>query len=122
MTPKKIQLHTQSRELELVYDDGHFRLPAEFLRVHSPSAEVQGHGPGQKQLPLDKQDVAITGIEAQGHYAIKLIFDDGHDSGIYTWPLLRQFAEQQATLWQRYLEEAEEARTRQAGASPVKWV
>lgn len=123
--PQKIQLHKKSAELELQYSDASFILKAEFLRVHSPSAEVQGHGPDQKVLPLNKQDVQIVGIEAQGNYSIKLIFDDGHDSGLFTWSYLRELAENQAQLWQSYLEESAaelQKQENQNGESVVKWV
>lgn len=122
--PQKIQLHKKSAELELQYSDASFTLKAEFLRVHSPSAEVQGHGPDQKVLPLNKQDVQIIGIEAQGNYSIKLIFDDGHDSGLFTWSYLRELAENQDQLWQSYLEESkvEQQKLNQNDESVVKWV
>jgi DUF971 family protein len=122
MTPQKIQLHKKSAELALEYKDASYRLSAEFLRVHSPSAEVQGHGPDQKVVPLDKQDVNISNLEAQGNYAIKLFFDDGHDSGIYSWGYLRELAENKDQLWQTYLEEAKLEREKQSGESVVKWV
>ncbi len=104
MTPSKIHLHKTSRELELGYEDTSFRLPCEFLRVYSPSAEVRGHGPGQEVLQVGKKNVAITDIKPVGHYALQLIFDDGHDSGIYSWPYLRELAENQQPLWQNYLD------------------
>lgn len=123
--PSKVLLHKQSAELELCYLEGNeehsYTLSAEFLRVHSPSAEVQGHGPGQKKVPLDKRSVRLLGLEAQGNYAIKLIYDDGHDSGIYTWPYLRSLAVNQDTLWKQYLVEAEEERLKRQGESVVKW-
>ena len=83
--PSEIQLHKHSRKLELVYGDEHYLLSAEFLRVHSPSAEVQGHGPGQEVLQVQKEKVGISNIEPVGHYAIKIYFDDGHDSGLFSW-------------------------------------
>ena len=88
-TPTEIKLHQASRMLEITYADGKtFTLPCEFLRVHSPSAEVRGHGPGQEVLQTGKQDVAITRIEPVGTYAVQLFFSDGHDTGIYSWDLL----------------------------------
>ena len=109
--PSKIKLHKASRILELRYADGRgFELPAEFLRVHSPSAEVQGHG--RPVLQTGKQNVALVGVEPAGNYALKLIFDDGHDSGLYSWDYLYQLGERQASLWQDYLEQL-----RAAGAS-----
>ncbi|MEN8132088.1 MAG: DUF971 domain-containing protein [Pseudomonadota bacterium] len=108
--PIEIQLHKQSRILELSYDDGaHFELPCEYLRVYSPSAEVQGHGPGQEVLQIGKEDVNITDIEPVGHYAVKLVFDDGHDTGIYVWDYLYDLGANQAQQWQRYLDRLKEA-------------
>jgi DUF971 family protein len=105
MQPSDIRLHRKTAVLELVYPDGSsYTLPAEFLRVHSPSAEVRGHGPGQEVLQTGKLHVRIEQVEPVGHYAIKLHFDDGHDTGIYTWDYLRELSLQQTQLWQRYLE------------------
>ncbi len=109
MTPGKIHLHQKSRELELGYEDGSYRLSCEFLRVHSPSAEVKGHGPGQEVLQVGKKHVAITDIKPVGHYALQLIFDDGHDSGIFSWDYLRELAVNQAALWQNYLDRLHDA-------------
>ncbi|MDY7219288.1 DUF971 domain-containing protein [Denitrificimonas sp. JX-1] len=104
MIPTRIKLNKSSKTLELGYADGQtFSLPAEFLRVHSPSAEVQGHG--NPILQHGKANVALTHVEAAGHYALKLTFDDGHDSGIYTWTYLHQLATQQEQLWQTYLDQ-----------------
>ena len=104
-TPTEIRLRRQSRMLEVGFDDGsRFELPLEFLRVHSPSAEVKGHGPGQETLVLGKQDVGITGIEPVGQYAVRLVFDDGHDSGLYTWQYLHELSRDRDRLWARYLE------------------
>ena len=92
----------------MAFDDGaRFNLPWEYLRVESPSAEVQGHGPGQRVLVPGKRDVKIVGIEPVGNYAVSLRFDDGHDSGIFSWSLLRQLGEQYDVRWQRYLDELE---------------
>lgn len=105
--PTGIVLHQASRVVELQYgpsDDSRYRLPFELLRVVSPSAEVQGHGPGQETLQTGKRDVAVVGIDAIGHYAIKLTFSDGHDSGIYSWDYLYTLATQQAQIWQAYLD------------------
>ena len=113
MTPTSIVLHNQSRVLEIAFDDGRaFRLPYEFLRVYSPSAEVRGHGPGQETLQVGKQDVTITEVEPVGHYAIRPTFSDGHASGIYSWDYLRDLGMRQDAMWQDYL-----ARLRAAGAS-----
>ena len=111
--PTEIKLHQKSRLLEVVFADGKaFRLPCEFLRVYSPSAEVRGHGPGQEVLQVGKQDVEITRVEPVGQYAIQLTFSDGHDTGIYSWDLLYDYGLNQEEMWQRYL-----ARMKEAGAS-----
>ncbi|MGD8175918.1 gamma-butyrobetaine hydroxylase-like domain-containing protein [Marinimicrobium sp. ARAG 43.8] len=104
MTPDKILLHKKSRQLELAFSDHTYRLDAEYLRVHSPSAEVRGHGASGGTLPFGKRDVAIEHIEAAGNYALKVIFDDGHDSGIYTWEYLHDLCVNEETHWQAYLE------------------
>lgn len=111
--PTEIKLHQKSRVLEISFEDGKtFRLPFEFLRVHSPSAEVRGHGPGQEVLQAGKKNVDITDVEPVGSYALQLHFSDGHNTGIYSWDLLYQFGEHQETMWSEYLE-----RMKQAGAS-----
>ncbi|MBV1787381.1 DUF971 domain-containing protein [Marinobacterium sp. D7] len=107
--PRDIRLHLKSRTLELVYDDGEFELTAEFLRVLSPSAEVRGHGIGQGVLQHGKKHVGIKGVEPAGNYALKIIFDDGHDSGLYTWEYLYDLAHDRDAYWQRYLAELEAA-------------
>ena len=104
-TPTDIRLRRKSRLLSVSFDDGqHFDLPFEYLRVHSPSAEVQGHGPGQAVLVVGKQEVGISGIEPIGNYAVRLIFDDGHSSGLYTWRILHELGRQQQQKWQAYLD------------------
>lgn len=111
--PTEIVLHQKSRELEIAFADGlRSKLPFEFLRVHSPSAEVKGHGPGQEVLQVGKRNVNVNGIEPVGSYAIKIEFDDGHDSGLYTWEYLRNLGEHQDEMWQEYLQ-----RMKEAGAS-----
>jgi len=108
--PTKIVLHQQSRNLEIAFDDGRmFNLSCEYLRVFSPSAEVRGHGPGQEVLQIGKENVNISAVESVGAYAVKLIFDDGHDSGIYSWETLYELGSQQEAYWQAYLEELEKA-------------
>ncbi|TVP80480.1 DUF971 domain-containing protein [Thioalkalivibrio sp.] len=103
--PTDIQLHQKSRILELGYADGtSLRLPCEFLRVYSPSAEVRGHGPGQDTLQLGKEDVNITEVEPVGNYAVKLVFSDGHDTGIYDWDYLYNLGMEQDRLWQEYID------------------
>ena len=94
--PTEIRVRSKSRLLRLSFADGTlYELPFEFLRVNSPSAEVQGHGPGQKVTVSGKEHVLIKAVEPVGHYAVKLVFDDGHDSGLYTWKYLRELGEQQ---------------------------
>ena len=102
--PTEIRIKTQSRLLEIVFDDGQrFELPFEYLRVHSPSAEVRGHGPGQETLQLGKHEVVIKAVEPVGRYAVKLVFDDGHDTGLYGWDYLYELGETQQEKWQQYL-------------------
>ena len=99
----EIKLRTRSRVLEVTFDDGaSFQLPFEYLRVHSPSAEVKGHGPGQEVLVLGKQNVGIRAVEPVGQYAVKLVFDDGHDSGLFTWKYLRELGENHQSNWAKY--------------------
>jgi DUF971 family protein len=99
----EIKVRTRSRVLEVAFDDGAtFLLPFEYLRTHSPSAEVKGHGPGQEVLVLGKQDVGIRAVEPVGQYAVKLVFDDGHDSGLFTWKYLRDLGENQKDNWSKY--------------------
>lgn len=108
--PKELNLHRQSRILELTFEDGsHFNLPCEYLRVYSPSAEVQGHGPGQEVLQLDKEEVNIERIDPVGNYAVCLQFDDGHNTGIYSWDTLYDLGINHQQKWQRYLERLEAA-------------
>ncbi len=103
--PSNINLHQKSRVLEVEYEDGTVhQLPCEYLRVYSPSAEVTGHGPGQEVLQLNKEEVTIEAIEPQGNYALKFIFDDKHDSGIYTWEYLYELGSTYEEKWQDYLE------------------
>jgi DUF971 family protein len=111
--PVGIQLHTRSRELELEYAGAErYTLSCEYLRVYSPSAEVRGHGPGQAVLQVGKLNVAITDIKPVGNYALQLVFDDGHDTGLYSWPMLYQLCVQQEQRWLDYLD-----RLATAGAS-----
>lgn len=109
-TPSEITVHSASRVLEIAYEGGaRFRLPFEFLRVYSPSAEVRGHGVGQETLQVGKRDVLVSGVEPVGHYAIKLVFSDGHDSGIYSWDYLHELGSDQDALWADYLARLEAA-------------
>ena len=109
-TPTDIRYDKASKTLHVAFDDGAaFAIPAELLRVESPSAEVQGHFPSQKKLVAGRRHVSIIGIEPVGHYAVKLTFDDLHDSGLYTWEILRRMGEEQDALWQSYLKALEAA-------------
>ena len=111
----EIKLRVKSRLLEVSFADGtRYELPFEYLRVHSPSAEVQGHAPGQAVLVLGKQDVRITGVEPVGNYAVQLRFDDGHDTGLYTFAYLKELGEQREVKWRDYLARADAAK-RKAG-------
>jgi DUF971 family protein len=108
--PTEITLHQKSKTLEIAFDDGaRYLLPFEFLRVLSPSAEVRGHGPGQEVLQAGKREVLLTDIEPMGSYAIKLAFDDGHDTGLYTWEYLYHLGSNQQALWRDYLQQLEAA-------------
>ena len=110
--PTEIKLHQKSRELEIIFDDGkQFRFSCELLRVYSPSAEVRGHGPGQEVLQVGKKNVDITAIEPVGTYAVKLVFSDGHDTGLYSWDFFHDLGLKQDSYWQTYL-----ARMQKTGA------
>jgi DUF971 family protein len=111
--PTDITLHQQSNMLDVAFDDGsRFSMPIEYLRVFSPSAEVRGHGPGQEVLQTGKRHVGVTAIEPIGMYAIKLVFSDGHDTGIYSWEYLHDLGSKHDSNWKTYL-----ARLEQAGKS-----
>ena len=102
--PVEIRLKRAEKVLELLFEDGaRFRLPAEYLRVESPSAEVQGHGPGQKTLVAGRAEIGITAVEPVGNYAVRLVFDDLHDTGIYSWSYLYELGREHSERWQRYL-------------------
>ena len=108
--PTEIKLHQTSRVLEVAFEDGaHFQLPCEYLRVFSPSAEVRGHGLGTATLVTGKEQVNITAIEPVGHYAVKLVFDDGHSTGLYSWNILHDLGVKQEQNWQDYLRRLAEA-------------
>ena len=109
-TPTDINLNRRTRMLSITFDDGNvFEMSCEYLRVHSPSAEVQGHGPGQEVLQVGKESVNINAIEPIGNYAIKPVFDDGHDSGIFSWDTLYTLGQNQQENWQSYLGRLREA-------------
>ena len=114
--PSNIKLHQRSRLLEISFESGEtFQLPCEYLRVHSPSAEVRGHGKGQEVLQLDKHNVNIIAVEPVGSYAIRLVFDDAHDSGLFSWDYLYDLGKERASKWQNYLDALDAAgHTREA--------
>ena len=120
--PTEIKLHQKSRMLEISFADGiTFRLPCEFLRVYSPSAEVRGHGLGQEVLQVGKKDVEITHIEPVGTYAIQFTFSDGHSTGIYSWDLLYDYGLHQEEMWRRYLKRMEGAgASREPACGPIE--
>jgi DUF971 family protein len=108
--PTEIRLKREERLIEIAFDDGtRCRLPAEYLRVESPSAEVQGHNPAQKQLVAGKAEVGIAAVEPVGNYAVRLLFDDGHDTGIFSWTYLYELGRDQAERWAAYVEALDKA-------------
>ncbi len=108
--PTEIKLRRRSRVLAVAFDDGQaFELPFEYLRVHSPSAEVKGHGAGQEVLVLGKENVGIRAVEQVGQYAVKLVFDDGHDTGLFSWKYLYELGHEREQKWARYLERKQQA-------------
>src|ERR1700682_5737771 len=108
--PTEITLHQQSGVLDVAFDDGQrFSLPVEYLRVFSPSAEVRGHGPGQEVLQVGKRDVGVNAVEPVGVYAVKFVFSDGHDTGIYSWDYLYDLGKKQQSNWKSYLARLEQA-------------
>ncbi len=117
--PTEIKLRKASRVLEVSFADGsRFQLPFEYLRVHSPSAEVKGHGPGQEVLVLGKENVGIAAVDPVGQYAVKLVFDDGHDTGLFTWKYLHELGREQPAKWAQYL--ARKAQAATAKGAPAK--
>ena len=102
-TPTALTVHNQSRLLEIAFSDGaHFKIPFELMRIYSPSAEVQGHGPGQEVLQTGKREVNVVELEPIGNYAVKPVFSDGHESGLFTWDLLYRLGADQNSLWDEY--------------------
>lgn len=119
--PQEMVVHAASKVLEVVFSDGaRFQLPFELLRVYSPSAEVQGHGPGQETLQTGKRQVDLVALEPVGHYGVQPTFSDGHNSGIYTWDYLYQLGLHQAQMWQDYLDRLDSARVGRDTPMPVK--
>ena len=120
-TPQSVTAHSQSRVLEVLFSDGaHFRIPFELMRIYSPSAEVQGHGPGQEVLQTGKRDVQLTALEPVGNYAVQPAFSDGHDTGIFSWDYLYFLGAQQEQLWAEYERRLKEAGVSRDAAMPVK--
>lgn len=123
MIPKRIQLKTKMQMLSIEFDESGFLLPAEYLRVHSPSAEVKGHGQGQEVLQFGKKDVQITQLEAAGNYGLKIHFSDGHNTGIFTWDYLYQLGKNQSQVWQTYLDKLHKAgKSREPDTQVVKFI
>lgn len=119
--PQDLTLHNQSRVLEVTFSDGeHYRIAFELMRVFSPSAEVQGHGPGQEVLQTGKREVDIVGVEPIGNYAIQPTFSDGHDTGIYSWDYLYFLGNQQGQLWEDYTRRLHEAGVDRDAPMPPK--
>jgi DUF971 family protein len=120
-TPQALTVHETSRVLEVGFSDGAtFRIPFELMRVYSPSAEVQGHGPGQEVLQTGKRDVTLVHVEQVGNYAIKPTFSDGHESGIFTWDYLYELGQQQDALWSQYVERLAAAGADRDAPMPAK--
>ncbi|MGV0986453.1 MAG: gamma-butyrobetaine hydroxylase-like domain-containing protein [Limnohabitans sp.] len=120
-TPESLTVHGQTKVLEIGFSDGaQFRIPFELMRIYSPSAEVQGHGPGQEVLQTGKRQVSVIEIEPVGNYAVKPTFSDGHDSGLFTWEYLYFLGDQQAALWQQYEERLQAAGTDRDAPMPEK--
>lgn len=119
-TPSALTVHSKSRLLEISFSDGAaFKIPFELMRVYSPSAEVQGHGPGQEVLQTGKREVAVVELESIGNYAVKPVFSDGHDSGIFSWDYLYELGANQANLWDDYTRRLEAAGMSRDSATPI---
>ena len=118
-SPSDITYHSRSKTLEVTFPDGTYQLSAELLRVYSPSAEVRGHGPSERQLQTGKKHVAVTAIEPVGNYAIRIHFDDGHDTGIYAWDYLHELGTEQERFWSDYLAELDAANASRLPTIPV---
>ncbi|MDD2546724.1 MAG: DUF971 domain-containing protein [Burkholderiaceae bacterium] len=119
--PQSLTVHEKSRVLEVAFSDGAaFRLPFELMRIYSPSAEVQGHGPGQEVLQTGKREVTLVGLEPVGNYAVKPVFSDGHESGIFTWDYLYELGQRQEALWAEYAQRLAAAGTDRDAPMPLK--
>jgi len=120
-TPQSLTVHGQSRVLEITFSDGaHYRIPFELMRIYSPSAEVQGHGPGQEILQTGKREVELTALEPIGNYAVQPTFSDGHDTGIFSWDYLYFLGSQQEQLWAEYERRLGEAGVERDAPMPEK--
>lgn len=120
-TPTDITVHGQSRVLEVAFSDGaRFRIPFELMRVYSPSAEVQGHGPGQETLQTGKRDIELVALDPVGNYAVQPRFSDGHDTGIYSWDYLYFLGSQETRLWQEYADKLQAAGAERDAPMPAK--
>lgn len=117
--PSNITYHKRSKTLELKFADGAAEISAELLRVYSPSAEVRGHGPDERRLQSGKKHISITGIEPVGNYAIRILFDDGHDTGIYAWDYLQDLAEHREHYWRDYINDLKAANASRLPTIPV---
>ncbi len=117
--PKQITYRRQSKVLILTFDDGDAEIPAELLRVYSPSAEVRGHSPGERRLQTGKKHIGIKSLEPVGNYALRITFDDGHDTGLYGWDLLRDLADNSERYWKSYLDELKAANASRLPTIPV---
>ncbi len=117
--PSNITYHKRSKTLELQFADGAAEISAELLRVYSPSAEVRGHGPDERRLQSGKKHISVTGIEPVGNYAIRILFDDGHDTGIYAWDYLQDLAEHRERYWRDYINDLKAANASRLPTIPV---
>lgn len=118
-TPSKIIYHKRSKALEVSFADISYQIPAELLRVYSPSAEVRGHGSGQRRLQPGKKHIGIKAIEPVGNYAIRIVFDDGHDSGLFAWEFLEELGREQERFFKEYLDEMKAANASRLPTIPV---
>jgi DUF971 family protein len=117
--PREIRYHKRAKVLEVCFEEARYELPAELLRVYSPSAEVRGHAPSERKLETGKKHVGITAIEPVGNYAVRIVFDDGHDTGLYAWQFLEELGREQEDFWARYLADLKAANASRLPAIPV---
>ncbi len=117
--PREIRYHKRAKTLEVCFEEASYELPAELLRVYSPSAEVRGHAPSERKLETGKKHVGITALEPVGNYAIRIVFDDGHDTGLYAWQFLEELGKEKDDFWARYLADLKAANASRLPAIPV---